>query len=278
MKMLGIIFALLAGGYGVWIVTNNNPQMKIKVAEILDMGHFHTLEVRYNASQIMEKHRRVLLKDNRHRFLEPLLEFYPYTLMEVKYTTADNKTHESVILWDMTDGEMVMGTKNWEKTHGFGDCIEADATSQEFKILNLLARKGGALDREGLTKALNVEHEILDGWIDSCRRKKLIIQAGNQYRLHFQNPRLRASPETVVDERLVTKPYKDAIRLSRRFSISQIEKIARSAFGQDFAIRKVTDIYLPVHSIIVQNPDGSIHTSHWNALNGQRMSRSQFID
>jgi hypothetical protein len=278
MKMLGIIFALIAGGYGVWIVTNNNPQMKTKVAEILDMGHFHTLEVRYNASQIMETHRRVLLKDNRHRYLEPLLEFYPYALMEVKYTSADDKTHESVILWDMTDGEMVTQTKNWEKSHGFGDCIDADATPQEFKILNLLSRKGGALDREGLTKALNVEHEILDGWIDSCRKKKLIIQAGNQYRLHFQNPRLRSTPETVVDERLVTKPYKDAIRLHRRFSVAQIEKIARAAFGQDFAIRKVTDIYLPVHSIIVQNPDGSIHTSHWNALNGQRMSRSQFID
>lgn len=278
MKLLATLLAVLAGGYGAWIITNNNPQVRTKVAEILDMGHFHTLEVRYNANQIMEKHRRELLKDSRHRFLDPVLEFYPYALMEVKYTTSDSKTHESVILWDMTDGEMVMSTKNWEKTHGFGDCIAADASPQEFKILNLLSRKGGALDRDGLTKALNVEHEILDAWIDSCRKKKLIIQAGNQYRLHFQNPRLRAVPETHIDERLVTKPFKDAIRLHRRFSVSQIEKIAHSAFGQDFAIRKMTDIYLPVHSIVVQNPDGSIHTSHWNALNGQRMSRSQFID
>lgn len=278
MKMIATIFALLVGGGGVWMITNNNPQMKTKVAEILDMGHFHTLEVRYNANQIMEKHRKTLLKDNRHRFLEPVLEFYPYVLMEVKYTTPDSKTHESVILWDMTDGEMVMNTKNWEKTHGFGDCIEANTSTQEFKILSLLAKKGGALDREGLTKSLNVEHEILDGWIDSCRKKKLIIQAGNQYRLHFQDPKLRTTPETHVDERLVTKPYKDALRLHRRFSVSQIEKIATAAFGQDFAIRKINDIYLPVHSIIVQNPDGSIHTSHWNALNGQRMSHSQFID
>lgn len=276
--MIGLIFALIAGGYGIWIVTNNNPQMKTKVAEILDMGHFHTLEVRYNANQIMETHRRMLLKDDRHRYLEPILEFYPYALMEVKYTTPDTKTHESVILWDMTDGEMVTSTKNWEKTHGFGDCINANTTSQEFKVLNVLAKRGGELDREGLTKSLNVEPDILDMWIESCRKKKLIIQVGNQYRLHFQNPRLQTSPETVVDERLVTKPFKDAIRLHRRFSVSQIEKLASSAFGQNFAIRKVTDIYLPVHSIIVQNPDGSIHTSHWNALNGQRMSRSQFID
>ena len=47
---------------------------------------------------------------------------------EVKYTTSDDKTHESIMLWDLTDGEMVINTKNWEKTHGFGDCITADAT------------------------------------------------------------------------------------------------------------------------------------------------------
>jgi len=276
--MFATLLALLAGGYGVWIVTNNHPQAKTKVAEILDMGHFHTLEVRHTAAQIMELHRRELLKDGRHRYLEPVLEFYPYVLMEVKYTTLDNKTHESVILWDMMDGEMVTSTKNWEKTHGFGDCIDADASPQEFKIINLLARRGGSLDREGFTKALSIENEILDKWIDSCKRKKLITQTGNQYRLHFQNPQLRTIPETHIDERLVTQPFKNAIRLQRHFTVSQIQKIAEAVFGQEFAIRKVSDIYLPVHSVIVQNPDGSIHTSHWNALNGQRLSRSQFID
>jgi hypothetical protein len=278
MRIIATILALIAGGYGIWTVTNNHPDVKTKVAAILDVGHFHTLEVRYNAGQIMEQHRKDLLKDNRHRYLDPVIEFYPYLLMEVKYTTYDEKTHESVILWDLTDGEMVINTKNWEKTHGFGDCIAADTTAQEFKILNLLARKGGSLDRNGLSKATNVEHEILDGWIDSCRKKKLIIQAGNLYKLHFQNPRLCTIPETRVDERLVTKSFKEAVRLGRRFSSGQIERVARAAFGQNFAIRKMTDIYLPVHSIVVQNPDGSIHTSHWNALNGKRLSQSNFID
>jgi hypothetical protein len=278
MKIFATILAILAGGYGIWMVSHSHPEVKNKVASILDMGNFHTLEVRFNADQIMNKHRRDLLKDNRHRFLDPVLEFYPYVLMEVKYTSSDDKTHESVILWDLTDGEMVINTKNWEKTHGFGDCITADATSQEFKILNLLAKKGGALDRDGLSKALHVEHEVLNAWIDTARKKKLIVQAGNLYKLHFAKPKLQTVPETQLDERLVTKPYKDAIRLNRHFSPSQIEKISRAAFGQNFALRTMTDVYLPVHSIIVQNPDGSVHTSHWNAMNGQRLSRSHFID
>lgn len=277
MKTLATILALIAGGYGIWMFTQDNTEVKNKVASILDVGHFHTLEVRYTANQIMEQHRSKLLKDNRHRFMEPVLEFYPYLLMEVKYT-ANDKTHESVMLWDLTDGELVTKTKDWEKTHGFGDCINADTSPQEFKVLNVLAKKGGSLDRDGLTKALQVDPEVLNQWLESCRRKKLIIQAGNYYKLHFQHPKLKTIPETKLDERLVTKPYKDAIRLSRHFSPSQIESIARAAFGQNFAIRKMTDIYLPVHSIVVQNPDGSIHTSHWNALNGKRLFRSHFID
>lgn len=278
MKLLATILAVLVGGYGIWLATNNHPEVKTKLASIIDVGHFHTLEVRYNANQIMEQHRNNLLKDSRHRYLEPVLEFYPYLLMEVKYTSSDDKTHEGVILWDLIDGEMVINTKNWEKTHGFGDCIAADTSPQEFKVLNQLAKKGGSLDRNGLSKALNVEHEILDNWVDSCRKKKLIIQAGNIYKLHFQNPNLRTIPETRIDERLVTKSFKEAVRLSRRFSSGQVERLTRAAFGQNFAIRKMTDIYLPVHSIVVQNPDGSIHTSHWNALNGKRLSQSHFID
>ncbi len=278
MKIFATILAILAGGYGIWMVSHTHPEVKTKVASILDLGNFHTLEVRYNANQIMDKHRKDLLKDNRHRFLDPVLEFYPYVLMEVKYTSSDDKTHESVMLWDLTDGEMVIDTKEWEKTHGFGDCITADATSQEFKILNLLAKKGGALDRDGLSKTLHVEYEVLNAWIDTARKKKLIVQAGNLYKLHFQYPKLQTIPETKLDERLVTKPYKDAIRLGRHFSPGQIEKISRAAFGQNFAIKTMTDVYLPVHSITVQNPDGSIHTSHWNAMNGKRLSRSHFID
>ena len=277
MRIILSLVSLAVAAYGFWWVAGSHPEVKNKVEEILDIGHFHTLEVRFSANQIMDKHRRELLKDNKHRFLEPVLEFYPYLLMEVKYTSHDERTHESVLLWDMTDGEMVINTKDWEKTHGFGDCISVDTSAQEFKIINILSRKGGAVDRDGLSKALSVDHPILDGWIDSCRRKKLIVQSGNNYRLHLQNPRLRTVPETRIEEWLVTKPYKSAVRLPRLFSTSQIEKVSRAAFGQNFAIRKTTDVYLPVYSIVVQNPDGSVHTSRWNALNGRRLGKSQFL-
>ncbi len=278
MRLLIMLLTLASGGYGLWWIGGSRPEIKTKVEELLHMGSFHTLEVRYSANQIMEAHRRELLKDNRHKYLEPQLNFYPYVLLEVKYSLSEDKTNEGVMLWDLTDGEMVIDTKDWEKTHGFSDCINANTDKHEFKIINILAKKGGVIDREGLTKALHVETDVLDAWIENCRRKKLVVQSGNRYRLHLKNPRLKTVPETRIDERLVTKSLKNTTRLSNHYSVSQIEKISRAAFGIDFAIRKTTDVYLPVHGIVVQNPDGSVHTSHWNALNGKPLHSSYFIE
>lgn len=277
MRILFTLISLSSLGYGLWWFISTKPEMKNKVEEILHTGSFHTLEVRYTANQIMDAHRKKLLKDNRHKYLEPSLKFYPYLLLEVKYSISEKKTKEGVILWDLTDGEMVIDTKHWEKTHGFGDCIKANTDRHEFRIINTLAHQGGSADREDLSKTLHVDNDVLDTWIESCRRKQLIVQTGNRYRLHLENPRLKTLPSTQLDERLVTKPHRDAQRVSNRYSLSQIERITSAAFGNDFAIRKTTDIYLPVHCITVQNPDGSIHTSHWNALNGKEL-HSHFVD
>jgi len=276
-RIITSLIGLAAIGYGLyWYTSTKTPDFNVKgkIEELFNVGSFHTLEIRHSASQVMEVYRKDLLKDNRHRYLEPLLTFHPYLLLEVKYSTNDQKTREGVLLWDLNDGEMVIDTKSWEKTHGFGDCIEADTVRSEFKILNTLAKKGGSTDREGLSKTLHLENEVLDAWIDSCRKKGLIVQSGNRYRLHLENPKLSSSPQTKIDEWLVTKPYKNALRYPARYSVSQIIKIAKAAFGNDFTIRKTVDIFLPVHSIIVQNPDGSIHTSRWNALNGKQMDQT----
>lgn len=265
--VISVLFTLCAGAYLSW---NRMPQVRSKVEELLSGTTFQTLEVRYSAESIMEAHRKDLLKDSDHVFVEPTLKFIPYLLMDVKYTRSQEKTGEGIILWGLVDGEMVINTSTWEKTHGFTDCITSNATRQEFKIINALASRGGQWDREGLSKFLNLENNILDTWVESCRKKSLIVQTGNSYRLHLQNPKLQVIPETKLEHWLVTKPSKYAQRIKRRYRPVQIEVTARAAFGNDFAIRKTTEIFLPVYSIVVQNPDGSQMTSYWNALNGKR--------
>jgi hypothetical protein len=172
----------------------------------------------------------------------------------------------------------VINAGTWEKTHGFRDCIAGCASRQEFKIINALAGRGGSWDREGISRFLNIENHILDEWVDNCRKKSLIVQNGNSYRLHLQNPRLQVIPETKLDQNLVTKRTKHALRAKKRFRPGQIEQIARAAFGSDFAIRKTSEIFLPVYSITVQNPDGSQMTSYWNALNGKRITQPNVIE
>ncbi len=265
--LLGIVVMGL-GGFWSWTYL---PGFRSKIEDYLSVGSFQTLEVRYSAEHLMEAHRSELLKDSDHIYLNPVLKFVPYLLMEVKYTRAYDKTGEGVILWSLVDGEMVINTGTWEKTHGFTDCIEARATRQEFQVINALASKGGVWDREGLSKFLNIENNTLDRWIDNCRKKSLIVQTGNSYRLHLQNPRLMVISETKLEQWLVTKPTKHALRVKKRYRPSQIQEIARAAFGTDFAIRNTREVFLPVYSIVVQNPDGTVMTSYWNALNGKRI-------
>ena len=266
-----LVLTLLIGLGGFWSWTYL-PGFHSKVQDYLSSGTFQTLEVRFSAESIMESHKKELLKDNAHVFLEPALKFIPYLLMDVKYTRSPDKTGEGIILWGLLDGEMVINTSSWERTHGFTDCIASNATRQEFKIINALASRGGAWDRQGLSQFLNIENSILDSWVDNCRKKSLIVQTGNTYRLHLQNPKLHVIPETKLDHWLVTKSTKKAIRVKKRYRPSQIENIAYAAFGGDFAIRKTTEIFLPVYSIVVQNPDGTQMTSYWNALNGKRLT------
>ena len=271
MRPIFLLFlvALFFGAFWSW---NYHPSFRAKAEELLTGRTFQTLEVRYSPEAIMELHRKELLKDNDHVFLEPTLKFVPYLLMDVKYTRSRDRTGEGIILWGLVDGEMVINTSTWEKTHGFTDCIASNATRNEFKLINALVSRGGAWDRDGLSKFLNIENNILDNWIDSCRKKSLIVQNGNTFRLHLQNPKLQVIPETKLEHWLVTKPTKHAQRVKKRYRSTQIENVARAAFGGDFAIRKTTEIFLPVYSIIVQNPDGSQMTSYWNALNGKRLA------
>jgi len=273
MKRLGIniTLALLILG-GIWWYLSPNYSLQNFVSQYVENGEFLTLEARYSAQQIMESKRKELLMDEQHTYLEPSLRFHPFLLIDVKYTSTDKKTKEGVILWSLNNGEMVLNTETWETTHGFEDAINAGATREDFKIINALARNNGMIGLDKLQKELHLERDVVESWIQNAKDKHLVIRKGNDIILHFQNPKILVSPQTKISHWLVTKPYNHAQRISRNYSSGQIERIAKAAFGSDFAIRNVTEVYLPVYQIDVLNPDGSIRSSSWNALTGQLMT------
>lgn len=228
-----------------------------------------TLEARYTPEVIMENHKRELLGDSQRSFQDPTLKFYPYLLMEVKF--VDNKkTREGVILWSQVDGEMVLNTDTWEKTHGFEDAINSGATALDFRLLNVLAEKG-ASTRERLQKELNLDEEALTSLIESAAKKQLILVKGHEIQLHFENPKFFVSPQTKMTQWIVNKPFSQGKKVPISYGQSKIERVAKAAFGNGFAIKNIKEIYLPVYSIPVLNADGSILISEWNALNGLRI-------
>jgi hypothetical protein len=268
------IFLLTLGllGFGGWYAWEHFGPLRQFVQNGIPSGEFCTLEVRYSAEEIMQSHNNELLKNQGYSFLEPKLLFYPYLLMDVKYSKGKGLTGEGSLLWGLNDGEMVIHTATWEKTHGFEDCLAVRADKNDFKIIEALAENNSALDREKLYGLFNVDQDVIDRWVDNCRRKKLIVISGNKFRLHLQNPHLQTAPITVFDQPLVTQPAKYSNRIKGRYSISQIKNLAQTAFGHDFTIRRTQEVFLPVYSISVQNPDGSILTTYWNALNGKKLA------
>lgn len=264
-----ICLAVIAlGGWWLW----ENEHTRNLLSQYVENGDFTTLEARYTVEQIMEQHRSELIGNTARTYYATDLKYHPYLLMDVKYALPDRKTREGVVLWSLVDGEMVLNTESWEKTHGFEDTINGDANPDDFKILNALAKNGGKLTREQLQKTLNIDHDAIEPLLASVKQKHLVLLSGNEVQLHFQNPKISVTPQTKITQWLVSKPYNHAQKVSRKYSPAQVKKIAKAAFGSEFTIRHVQEVYLPVYRIDVSNPDGSILTSYWNALNGKRIA------
>ena len=270
-KILLILAAAILLGGTFWYF-NSRDHLSGFVQQYVENGDFTTLKARYTPEQIMEINRKALLIDSQHSYGEASLKFLPYVLMEIKYTQSDKKSREGMMLWSLIDGEMVINTDSWEKTHGFEDAINAGATRNDFKLMHALSKTRGTATFEQLQKELHIEKETLDSWIESASSKHLVVFKGNEIQLHFQDPKLTVHPETKMSDLLVKKPYNHAQHVSGVYSINQIQKIAKAAYGEDFAVRTSAEVFLPVYRIEVLNPDGSTFTSYWNAHTGQRMS------
>ncbi len=286
MRLILSLLSFTGLAFGGWYVWENVPEVSTfvqkKVPEVSafiqekvpQQNGFQTLEIRFPAVEIMRKNAEQLLKSDEYSYQESKLLYYPYLLMNVKYSKDQCTTSEGVLLWGLNDGEMVIDTASWEKTHGFEDCLLVNANKNDFRVISALVECGGAIDREKLYQRFKIDHDILDDWLDSCRAKKLIVVNGNQFRLHFQDPRLEIKPITHFDLTIVSQQARNATKVKKRYTHSQIKKLTEIAFGNDFSIRKSEIIFLPVYSIAIQNPDGSLRTVFFNAVNGKRITGS----
>ncbi len=160
--LIACLLVALVGG-GAWWSWNHYDKLHEILGDYVEQGEFVTLEARYTPDQIIENHRRELLSDQSRQVQEPAMRFTPYVLMEIKYASPDKRTREGVILWSLTDGEMVIDTENWETTHGFEDALLADATRQDLRIMLALAKNQGSMSYDQLLREMRVEEETGPG-------------------------------------------------------------------------------------------------------------------
>lgn len=257
---------------GAWLFWQDWSNLRDTAMRYIENGELTTFQARYTAEAILEEHRAELLLNPQYTLQETFIRYQPYLLIDAKYVPADRKTVEGIALWGLCDGEMVLDTDSWEQTHGFADAIEAGATRSDFKVLFALAKRGGSSTLEQLQNDLHLEPEALKPWLDSVQQKHLVIPLGREMQLHFQNPKLLVLPQTKIKQTFVSKEYHHGECLSRRYSRNQIEKNAQAAFGSNFTIRNSSEVYLPVYGISVLNPDKSVTTTYWNAVNGKRLT------
>jgi hypothetical protein len=261
------IAILLFGGWSFWGNKLNLSEITSVCFSKMGSSELPTFEIRYSADAIMETHRSELIKNDNYRFLETNLIFYPYLLMKVKYI-KDNRTEEGDLLFSLSDGEMVLDSRSWEKTHGYQDCLLVDAEEEEFKILKAITEFGGFIDKDKIAQKFKNDPKTIEKAIESCTKKNLIVLQGNKYRLHLRNPIFAKYPVTYFAETFVTHKTKSAEKARKNYSTSEIISLTKRAFGSHFAIRSHEELFLPVYSVKVQNPDGSILTTEWNALTG----------
>ena len=272
MRFLYFIVLVAFIGFGSWWLFNNNTAVKQFVGEIGNDDQFLALEVRYSPDQIMEQNQEELLQTRHDEYGHPALTFHPYLLMEVKLNSPQRKQREGIMLWNLTNGELILDTNTWEATKGFSNVLSAGGEGHDVKVVKTLSERSNGMTREELMKALRIDADTFDDWIESAREKKLVIQRGNTFRLFNPQLHLQVTPQTRIHQWLVTKPYGHAKRAAKRYDEEQVQEMALAAFGPELKIRETKQVYLPVYSIPVKGRRGSVSTSQWNALNGQRMS------
>jgi hypothetical protein len=268
------ILAIALAGSLYWFLAEDGTY---SVEKYVQNGDLLTLETRFTADEIIEKHKNELIGNSGRSFQEPVFQFHPYLLLNVKYYDKNHKTKQGAIIWSQMDGELVLNTETWEQTRGFADTINANATPLEFRVLNALADNKGTLFREKLQKDLSLEIDPLNALLDSLKHKQLIVLKGNEVSLHFENPKFNVPPQTKMTSSLVTKPNHQGKRLSAKYGKSKIERIAKAAFGNEFTIIDSEEIYLPVLRIPLLNPDGSVLITDWNAITGDKINLGPVI-
>jgi hypothetical protein len=228
-----------------------------------------TFETAYLPEDILAKHSD-LLPTKQHSFGPVTLFFSPHLLVQGKYSPDGRSSQLASMLWDLTNGELVLDTNGFDHTQGFSDCLMSQANADDFRILHTLTKKG-PLSKEAVVEELGIDDAIICDRIESLRKRHLVIVANDIVRLHVESPLLKVKPLTAITRPFVNRHSTHGSLISPTYSKGDIETLVKAAFGPDLAIRSSRIIYIPTYEVQINNPDGSLRKTYWNGLSSKEM-------
>ena len=230
-----------------------------------------TFETAIQPEELLARQSRLLLTPQ-HSFGTVSLLFAPHLLLNVKYSLDGKTSKACTALWDLTDGELVLNTNNFDHSQGFADCLVSEASADDFRILHTLAIRGGALSKEMICKELGGDDSVICERIENLKKRHLVIVSNDIVRIHVESPLIKLEPATLITRPFVQRTIIYKSLLNAQYTIADIESLVQAAFGSDLAIRSTRLVFIPIYEIQVNNPDGSIRKTLWNAISGKEVT------
>lgn len=263
-RLISSLVSLALLVYGGYVLTENYPPAKQMLVRFLKKNSQEILEPRFPLEQIADKAKK---KQESGSLITSETLYYPYALLEVKYTHG-SKTEEASMLWSLTKGELITHTKSWKATHGYQDCLNSDVTCQDFQLIKALYK--GAFSQGKCQEEAQLD-TLFDQTLASCLHKKLIVQKDGVYRLHLANPLFSEKPATRSDFAFNRSLASLETSFPERYTLKQVSRLATALFGADFVVQSSQEIYVPFYRLIFKKQDGSYHSVYYNALTGKEM-------
>jgi hypothetical protein len=267
--LLLVFAALGCAGYYGYLHRNEVEEFLPSTEDTID-----TFENAVSPEEVLSRHAKSLLPTKQHVIGSTTLIFCPHLFLQIKYSPDGRTTIGSSMLWNLIDGELVVDTNSFDETQGFSDCLSSQAGADDFRILHLLSKRG-ALSKEQISQELGTDSQVVCDRIDDLHKRHLVIVANDIVRIHVESPLLKIDPSTAITRPLVQRKITKSDKLSPLFSKKDIEYLVKSAFGQDVAIRTSRFVFVPLYEVQIQNPDGSIRKTFWNAVSGKELWRNK---
>ncbi|WP_108623957.1 hypothetical protein [Candidatus Similichlamydia epinepheli] len=202
--------------------------------------------------------------------LEMKRELIPYIELKVKYSPKPLTTEEKMALWSLHNGEMVVSTKTWQKTHGLGDCLRGKVGVEEMRLLKELVRKRRPTSLDQLIKQTHTPEEMKQASliVDRCLEKGLLIKKNSLLQIHIKQPKWPNKPFTDTNRSLSYAPCDNFLAFRAQFSDKEIARLMEVLFeDQQLKVQSYRMIFVPIYLMMFEQK-GERKTIYLNGLTG----------